>query len=281
LGVVAFKLLWLVRKPRAAEVAMRRLPFKTLLALGAACLSAGVLPSCATNDSMMFITGVYFRKFGACTPKADFDAPILSKGTLDLSFASEYRAALIVGNQITERGSRERVRTETSRVSLKGAEIQLENLAGASLSKSFSSTGTGFVNASEGTDPSLTIFYASLIPASEAIKLKVGTVVAKVRVFGTTLGGEDVESGELAFPIDVCRGCLVSFPSSARDLTADGPDFQCKLAAADMVAAATADADQPCDLGIDIQAPCTACSGLYAECQSPKDNCFYTDSACP
>lgn len=261
---------------------MRRLPFKTLLALGAACLSAGALPSCATNDSMMFITGVYFRKFGACTAKADFDAPMLAKGRLDLAFASEYRAALIVGNQITQRGSRERLRTETSRVALKGAEVQLENLKGESLAKPFSSTGTGFVNASEGTDPALTIMFASLIPASIGSKLKVGTVVAKVRVFGTTLGGEDVESGELAFPIDVCRGCLVSFPSSARDLTADGTEYQCKLASDDMAAAsATADADQPCDLGIDIQAPCTACSGLYPECQSPTLNCFYTAAACP
>src|SRR4051812_6828216 len=116
---------------------MRRLPYKTLLALGAACLSAGALPSCATNDSMMFITGVYFRKFGACTPKADFDAPMLAKGTLDLTFASEYRAALIVGNQITQRGSRERLRTETSRVALKGAEVHLENLQGDAIGKPF------------------------------------------------------------------------------------------------------------------------------------------------
>ena len=155
-------------------------------------------------------------------------------------------------------------------------------MQGDSLAKSFSSTGTGFVNASAGTDPTLTIFYASLIPAMLAKKLPLGTVIAKVRVFGTTLGGEDVESSELAFPIDICEGCLVSFPSSARDLTADGNDFQCKLASSDMAAAsASADADQPCDLGIDVQAPCTACSGLYAVCQSPVNNCYYTPSACP
>ncbi len=261
---------------------MRRLPFKTLLAVGAACLSAGLLPSCATNDSMMFITGVYFRKFGACTPKADFAAPTLAKGTLDLTFATEYRAALIVGNQIVQRGSRERVRTETSRVELKGAEVTLENLQGGSLVDSFSSTGTGFVNPSSGTDPALTIMYASLIPASVSAKLPIGTLVAKVRVFGTTLGGQDVQSGELAFPIDICRGCLVSYPASARDLTADGAAYQCKQATDGMaVATATADADQPCDLGIDIQAPCTACSGLYAVCQSPSMNCFYTPDACP
>jgi hypothetical protein len=260
---------------------MRRLPFKTLLALGAACLSAGLLPSCATNDSMMFITGVYYRKFGACTAKADFAAPTVDKGVLDLALASEYRAALIVGNQITERGSRERVRTETSRVALKGAEVTLENLQGGAIGKPFSSTGTGFVNASAGTDPSLTIMYASLIPASVARTLQLGTVVAKVRVFGTTLGGEDVESSELAFPIDVCFGCLISYPASARDLTADGTDYVCKVAGDDMATAVAADADQPCELGIDIQTPCTACSGLYEICQDPKKNCSYYPDACP
>jgi hypothetical protein len=232
---------------------------------------------------MMFITGVYYRKFGACTPKASFDAPMLARGTLDVALASEYVAALIVGNQVVERGSKERVRTETSRIQLKGAEVTLENLQGKSVGGGpFSSTGTGFVNPSSGTDPALTIMYANLVPASVVNKLALGTVIAKVRVFGTTLGGEDVESGELAFPIDICSGCLVAFPASARDLTADGTDFQCKVAADDMAAAsAAADADQPCSLGVDVQAPCTACSGLYDVCQTPTSNCFYTAAACP
>ncbi len=153
-------------------------------------------------------------------------------------------------------------------------------MQGDSLGDPFSSTGTGFVNPSSGTDPALTIMYANLIPASVAAKLQVGTVIAKVRVFGTTLGGEDVESSELAFPIDVCSGCLVAYPASARDLTADGTDYQCKVAADDMPTSAAAEADQPCSLGIDIPAPCTACSGSYDVCASPKNNCFYTAAAC-
>ena len=35
--------------------------------------------------------------------------------------------ALIVGNQLTQRGSRERLRTETSKVALKGAEVREHN----------------------------------------------------------------------------------------------------------------------------------------------------------
>jgi len=259
---------------------MRRSFLTSLLAFATPCLVAGVLPSCATNDSMMYIVGVAVRKAGACTVKADLSGAILAQGTMDRLFASDYVAGLIVGNQLTERGSRERVRTETSRVSLKGAEVKLETPQGASLVPAFSSIGTGFVDASDGTDAAPAAMFATLIPASVAPTLPRGTVVAKVRVFGTTLGGEDVESAELLFPIDVCDGCLVAFPASARDLAASGSDYQCKQAADDMQAAAADATDGPCTLGIDFPTPCTTCSGLYAACQSPTNNCYYTPDAC-
>lgn len=260
---------------------MRRLSIKSLLAVGLSGLGAVALPSCATNDSMMFVIGVYARKQGSCSPVAEADAPILAKGTLDRLFASEYRAALLIGNQITERGSREQVRTETSRVSLKGAEVQLESLQGDALADAFSSTATGFVDAASGTSPSLAVMYASLIPGSIAPTLPAGTIVAKVRVFGDTLGGEDVESSELAFPIEICDGCLISYPASARDLTADGTEYVCKVAADTTMTAAGSETELPCNLGVDIPAPCTVCSGVYEVCQSPNNNCAYNPDACP
>jgi hypothetical protein len=254
---------------------MRRPSLKSLLAFAAAGLGASALPSCATNDSMMFIIGVYARKQGTCTPKPENEAPIWAKGVLDRVFADEYRAALLVGNQLTQRGSREQLRTETSRVSLKGAEVQLETLQGAPLAEPFSSTGTGFVDAAAGVDPALAIMYASLIPPSISGMLPTGTLVAKVRVYGDTLGGQEVESSELAFPIEVCDGCLIAYPSEARDLTADGTSYQCKVATDDTDAAAAADTDLPCVLGVDLPVPCTACSGYLDECLSPDDNPYY------
>jgi hypothetical protein len=259
---------------------MRRIPLKPLLALGIVGLGATALPSCATNDSMMFIVGVYARKQGSCSPKADNSAPLWANGVMDRTFASDYTAALLVGNQITERGSREQIRTETSRVALKGAEVKLETPQGDQLVSPFSSTATGFVDAASGTEPSLSIMYASLIPPSVAGKLTAGTVVAKVRVFGTTLGGEDVESSELLFPIEVCDGCLITYPAEARDLTADGTEYQC-LSAASETGSTSSDVELPCELGIDIPAPCTVCSGVYDICQSPGNNCYYNQDACP
>ncbi|TVR01460.1 MAG: hypothetical protein EA398_09610 [Deltaproteobacteria bacterium] len=43
----------------------------------------------------------------------------------------------------------------------------------------------------------------------------------RVRVFGTTSGGRDVESNEFSFPVEVCKGCLVFIPPNAIDLAAD------------------------------------------------------------
>jgi len=251
----------------------RRFSIKALLTLGFAGLGALSLPSCATNDSMMFIMGVYARKQGSCAPKPDADSPTFANGTMDRLFASDYTAALLVGNQITERGSREQVRAETSRVSLRGAEVRLETTKGAQILPPFSTIATGFVDAAGGTDPSLAIMYADLIPASVASTLDLGIVVAHVRVFGNTLGGQEVESAELLFPIEVCEGCLISYPASARDIAADGTDYQCASAESDMKAAKVS--DLPCQLGIDIPTPCTACSSLSAICQSPANNPYY------
>jgi hypothetical protein len=266
-----------VRKVARHEVAMRRSSLKSLLAFAVPCFVAAALPSCATNDSMMYIVGVAVRRAGACTIKAELSGTLLSKGVMDRVFATEYVAGLIVGSQLTQRGSRERVRTETSKVALKGAEVKLETPQGKELVPPFSSIGTGFVDASDGEDAAPAAMFATLIPASVAPSLPRGTVVVKVRVFGTTLGGEDIESAELLFPIEVCDGCLVSFPASDLDAAVSGT--QCKRAA-DMDAPTSTDTDSPCSLGIDFPVSCTACSNLYAACQSPTENCAYTPDAC-
>jgi hypothetical protein len=261
---------------------MHRFSLKSWLALGITALGATSLPGCADNDSMMFIIGVAERKAGSCTVKADSGSVIVQGGTMDRLFASDYTAALLIGNQITERGSREQLRTETSRVALKGAEVKLETINGTALVDPFSSIGTGFVDAASGTDPALSVMFASLVPPSIAAGLPEGTIMAKVRVFGTTLGGQDVESSELNFPIQICDGCLISYPADARDVAVDGTDYVCKVAD-DGAGAGSADrnADLPCTLGIDLQAPCTVCSGTHAECQRPDNNCYYNPDACP
>jgi hypothetical protein len=178
-----------------------------------------------------------------------------------------------------ERGSRERVRAETSQVSIKGAEVKIETPQGAEVVPAFSSISTGFIDASDGTDAAVATIAATLIPASVAPALPRGTVVVKVRVFGTTLGGEEVESSELSFPIEICDGCLVRFEAQDRDLAASSTEFECKLATDEADSTGTS-ADTACNPGIDFPVSCTTCSGLYAACQNPNNNCAYNPDAC-
>jgi hypothetical protein len=206
---------------------LRPLVVGALAAVGVAVLT----PACADNNSSLFVSGVLYDQAPQCTVQADLTQPMLGGGTLDLAFRKTYEASLLVGNQLTSRGSKETLRAETSRVTLRGAEITIADSTGHDLYR-FSVNGTGFVDVSRGEDSGLGVFDAELIPASigdkllgrlNNLKTMTGSssqetsdlVVARVRVFGDTLGNEDLTSSELSFPITYCEGCLIDYPAEA------------------------------------------------------------------
>jgi hypothetical protein len=191
-------------------------------------------PACADNNSSIFIAGVLYDQPPQCFVIPTLVSPMLGGGTLDLAFRKTYEASLLVGNQLAARGAKENSRAETSRVTLRGAEVTLTSAQGAQLYR-FSVNGTGFVDVSRGEDSGLGVFDAELIPASigselldrlNTLKTMTGStsqetsdlVVAKVRVFGSTLGNEDLTSSELSFPITYCEGCLIDYPLEALTL---------------------------------------------------------------
>jgi hypothetical protein len=194
---------------------------RSLLAGGYATAALAIFTSsCSDNNSSLFITGVMALTPPDCVATPDLTATLLGQGVLDLAFTKSYSAALLVGNQLTSRGSKQTLRTETSRISLRGAEINLTDSKGNTLAN-FSVNGTGFVDVSRGEDAALGIFGAELIPASVGEKLTPvpaggsNQVIALVRVFGQTLGNQDISSSELSFPITYCNGCLIDYPLTA------------------------------------------------------------------
>ena len=197
---------------------------RTLLAGGFATAGLAIFtPSCSDNNSSLFITNVLYPTPPQCTITADLTSPALPSGTLDLAFTQSYEATLLVGNQLTSRGSKQTLRTETSRVSLRGAEVTLNNSTGQELFK-YSVNGTGFVDVSRGEDSGLGLFAAEIIPASIGQQLTgllaipaggSNQVVALIRVFGSTLGNQELTSAELSFPITICTGCLIDYPLAA------------------------------------------------------------------
>jgi hypothetical protein len=242
----------------------------TLIALaGSSALAAG----CAENESMMFILGVAEISGSDCVLTPSLEGPFVGLGVLDLALSDTYIAPLVVGNQITERGSRNQLRTETSRVRLEGAEVVLESAGGATIAE-FSTLGSGFVNPSAGTEAVYGGFFTQLIPPGAA--LAEGQYVAVIKVFGTTLGGQEIESAELRFPIDICFGCLVTYPGEAEDVSnGPGDPFLCATNAAEAVGGEAALASVGCFAGQDSAVSCLACSSLYDVCRDPALNPYY------
>jgi hypothetical protein len=255
---------------------MRSSITKYLLTAGSLTLGSLVLtPSCANNDSSLFLVGVVDIAQSTCIAKPDNTGPFQSGGILDVAFASGYTAIVLVGNQLTAQGSREQLRTETSRVSLRGAEVTLTNLDGTALAvagaqKTFSTVGTGFVDAAAGDAPSYATMAVNIIPPG--LKGLPAEVLAKIRVFGNTLGGAAVTSSELDFPISVCDGCLINYDTPDTTLAA-GADFMCATTTASSTQTSVA---APCILGQDQTFSCTLCSAAYPICRDPKNNPTYT-----
>jgi len=255
---------------------MRRPPAKSLLpALLLTLGSLSLTPSCADNNSSMFAVGVIALDPSTCVAEPDDTATMLAGGVIDLAFTQTYTGYLLVGNQLTQRGSREQIRTETSRVNLRGAEIRLMTPDGTQLAN-YSTVGTGFVNAADGEVASYGAMSVNIIPSALFADPKLdlankGLVVAKIRVFGDTLGNTAVTSSELDFPIRICTGCLVRYPSDAADTqTMAGGAYKCATAST-----ASSATPLPCIIGQDGSFPCTACSAALELCHDPTQNPSY------
>lgn len=238
---------------------MRWLPrhfFSAAILFGAGLVAAS---GCADNKSALFIRGVIALQSPSCEAKADPTTTMLGGGVMDVALTHEYWAPLLVGNQLTERGSRDQVRTETDRVSLTGAVVDVQDASGNSLQGgNYTTDATGFVDPASGDTPSYGVVFARLVPS--AVSVSAGQqLTVKVRVFGKTLGGRYIESGDLTYPISVCSGCLVSFPSDAYDPANPG-------------AGCTGDpgnATSPCYPGQDAPLDCRLCPPSNPVCVPP------------
>jgi len=229
-----------------------------LLALGAAVASS----SCVDNDSSFFIYGVMDITSSQCIAKPDISAAFIPEGTLDREFADGYQAALLVGSHLTQRGSREKLRTETARLSITGAHITLYGTQGAVIE--FDTPATGLVNPASSTDPGLASVFARLVRYEDIPKLGPdGQMIARIKILGTTLGGQDIESGVFDYPIKLCTRCLIVYPADA--LSPDPPHL------CDQVSETGSTSDNPiCFFGQDNYFPCTVCAAKYDACLDPN-----------
>jgi hypothetical protein len=240
---------------------LRALALSTLVGGGALATQG-----CEENESSLFIVGVLAIEETDCILTPEGNSLLRTSGVLDVSLRSSYTAGLLVGSQLTQRGSRDQLRTETARLSLRGAEVRLERSTGGVIAE-YTTIGTGFVHPAGGAEPGYGWMSVDLIPAGAPIGE--GLLVANVRVFGDTLGGDEIESNEYPYPIYVCNGCLVSYPVEAADTTQGPGVYLCAVRGEDTPVSE----GQVCRLGQDVGVPCTDCAAQSAVCLDPCQNC--------
>lgn len=237
--------------------------------IGFALASAGVLvvaSACVENKGSLFVQAVMAPPVAqagmACVYDPQPTSPIINSGVMDVAFTTTYAPVLLIANEMVQKGNATQLRVETDRVQIQGATVRLTDASGAQI-KSFTTLASGFVDASNGTQPgygAVQIIAIDpdtttnvLIPAL-AQKYSTKRLVAYIKPYGQTLGGLHIEAGEFEFPIEACNGCLVRFPIEAIDYTKT-PVPNCLLAGSGATQIA-----QPCYFGQDQTIDCRLCA---------------------
>jgi hypothetical protein len=251
---------------------MKRVLRHGLLCLGAAFAAFALTPGCADNDMSIFVQHVQAppqnRQNNTCIYESDATLPKLSEGVVDVVFRDSYIPTIVVGNQLIARGDTANTRAESNRAHINGAVVRITDPNGAELGE-FTALTSATIDPAGTNAPSYGVVNVTLIDKPTMDRIAGGVtranpriVVANVKVFGQTLGGVDLESGEFQFPIRVCRGCLVSF-AGGDDPNKDGIDCLLPL----QTSGGGAATQLPCVPGQDEGTPCQFCLG-QPECQT-------------
>jgi hypothetical protein len=251
-----------------------------LLAGGGAAFAA-----CVHNDSSIFVQDVLAPQVvangQACVFTAAPTQNTLSSGTLDIDFRYEYDPTYLLGNQLVAEANSQQLVTETSTVTIQGAVVRITDAQGNQIT-TFTRLAAGTIYPAVGGVPGYAPISVTTIDTGTASGLCGGLtagnqcagastsakilnsggivrLVTYARFFGNTLGGRYVESGEFEFPVDVCKGCLISF--SPQDINPAYPVPNCLGNSS--LGTSSAQQSLPCVVGQDLAIDCLQCQAVY------------------
>ncbi len=196
---------------------------------GLAVLGGGgaLAAACAHDDSTIFVLDVLAPKLTTpgqlCTYTPDPTQLGITSGVLDVTVSREYEGVFLVGNQMVPRGNPNGPSTETSYVHLEGAVVRITDTGGNQLT-TFTRISANTIPPAQGGIPSYVPMFATIVDQGTASSPGVAQAIASngthrlityTKFFGHTLGGQYVESGEFAFPVDLCAACLIPNCSNA------------------------------------------------------------------
>jgi hypothetical protein len=206
---------------------MNRFWGHTLSSALVAMAAASAFPACAHDDGTLFVHGVLFPptpNAGVCTYTGTPTAAELPRGTVDAALTDAYSPEFLLGSSLIAQANASTPQTETSTLTIQGVDVRVVDPTTNAQVMNNSVLAAAIVEAASGSSPSYTPIGAAVMDGAalahfdpgvsstgEANPPKLAEVY--VKFYGTTLGGEYVESDEFLFPVDVCHGCLVSFPA--------------------------------------------------------------------
>lgn len=263
---------------------------KLASAVGVASALCSLIPSCADNNETIFIRQVQALRAPECTVTSDATAFVAPTGFVDAGLATNYVIFPLVGSQLQARGDARQSKAESNRVVIEGAEVELVEPTGdalgltgrdgSGLPNPYTVIATGTIDPSASSDATYGVTEVEVMPPVflEAYRRQIlaprgigtsRTVHARIRVFGKTLGGTEVETAVFTYPINVCYGCGVFIPAEAVDKTITG-----RNCAGGTTSATTANRTT-CRVGQDNATDCRFCQGAIPLCTpcSTADDC--------
>jgi hypothetical protein len=247
-------------------MAMKRIWGFVLGGVISTCIGGVLLPACAHDDSTIFVQSVLAPQLVApgtgCAYTNDPTQPTIDEGLLDIDLRDSYSAAFLLANQLVPRGDPSAPQTETSFVNIKGAVVRITDAAsGALVSPPFTSLASIVISPAQGSTPGygaitdITLLDQTTVANLGALINGERRLLVFTKFFGTTLGGQYVESNDFQFPIDVCSGCLISF--SAADISSKCQNVNCFGNSTTMMGSTVT---VPCNFE-DFAVDCSACKG--------------------
>ncbi len=227
--------------------------------------AASAFPACANNDGSLFVHGVLAPPIpngSQCTYTADPTSAEISRGTADAALllarsGGAYSPEFLLGSSIIAQANAVTPQSETSTLTIQGVDVRVVDPATNAQVTNYNVPAAGIVEAASGATPSYTAIGAEVLDATDLAHFDPGAgnpsklAEVYVKFYGVTFGGEHIESDEFLFPVNVCHGCLVSFPATA-DVTA-----YCKGAGTSLATTS------PCIIGEDQSVDCQQCYALY------------------
>ena len=245
------------------------------------------LIACQDNEVGINVVNVKPFDLTTCTAALD-DGSYLVSGTVDLALRDNYLINPLVRNNLLDVNEIKGLGTEDARVSTNSVVIQsaeityapLDSLVGniprvrtIPLSGTVTESNTAILfnfpliesEVMEALRSSDTFFLIDDQGNARPKRTSV-TILTSTRIKGTTLDGRTVESEPFQFPVEVCNGCMVSYPSSL--LEERNGRLICPAAEASDEDAT--DSDESCEFLVGMDGVSTNCS----DCQGYAVNTF-------